>query len=91
MFPGDARSSEILKNAATNTAKTIAIAVHDAAAAEAITIASRKINQNAHIIVRSQFDSEVETLKKLGANEVIPERAEAARKISEMTLLQFAS
>jgi len=90
VFPGDARAEKVLINAAVDKAKSIVIAVHDAAAAEAITIASRKINHHAHIIVRSQFESEVDTLIKLGANEVIPERLEAAKRISERTILQFA-
>lgn len=90
VFPGDARYADVLINAAVDKAKTIVIAVHDAAAAEAITIASRKINHNAHIIVRSKFTSEVDTLMKLGANEVIPERLEAAKRISERTILQFS-
>ena len=90
MYPGDARADEILIRAAVHKAKTVVIAVHDAASAEAITIAVRKLNHNAHIIVRSQFASEVETFKKLGANEVIPERLEAARRITERTLLQFS-
>ncbi len=89
LFPGDGRSEDVLIHAAADKAKTIVIGVHDAAAAEAITIASRRINHNAHIIVRSQFASEVETLIKLGANEVIPERLEAAKRISERTILQF--
>ena len=89
MYAGDARSEEILIPAAVHKARTVVIAVHDAASAEAITTAVRKLNHHAHIIVRSQFVSEVETFKKLGANEVIPERLEAARRISERTLLQF--
>lgn len=89
MYPGDARSEEILIKAAVHKARTVVIAVHDAASAEAITIQVRKLNHQAHIIVRSQFVSEVETFKKLGANEVIPERLEAARRISERTMLQF--
>ncbi|RLD17547.1 MAG: potassium transporter KefB [Bacteroidetes bacterium] len=89
VFPGDGRSEDVLLHAAADRAKTIVIAVHDAAAAEAITIASRKINHSAHIIVRSRFSSEIETLIKLGANEVIPERLEAARRISERTIVQF--
>ena len=90
IYPGDARNPEILENAAVQKAKTVVIAVHDAASAEAITIAVRKINAHAHIIVRSQFDSEQETLQKLGANEVVSERNEAARKISERALMQFS-
>lgn len=90
MYSGDARDIDILIRAAVNKAKTVVIAVHDVTSAEAITIAVRKLNHNAHIIVRSQFESEVEMFKKLGANEVIPERLEAARRISERTMLQFA-
>jgi K+:H+ antiporter len=90
VFPGDARSEDVLINAAADKAKTIVIAVHDAAVAEAITTASRKINPGAHIIVRSQFASEIDALIKLGANEVIPERLEAAKRISELTILQFS-
>lgn len=90
MYPGDARSADVLNNAAVEKAKTVVIAVHDAAAAEAITTAVRKINHQAHIIVRSQFESEVDTLISLGANEVVPERIESARRITERTLKQFA-
>jgi len=89
MYAGDARSEEVLVRAAVHRARTVVIAVHDAASAEAITIAVRKLNHQAHIIVRSQFASEVETFIKLGANEVIPERLEAAKRISERTMLQF--
>ena len=89
MYPGDARNPEILQNAAVERARTIVIGVHDPTSAEAITIAVRKLNPHAHIIVRSQFESEIETLTNLGANEVVPERKEAAKKISERALLQF--
>jgi CPA2 family monovalent cation:H+ antiporter-2 len=68
-------------------AKTVVIGVHDPAEAEAITIEVRKMNPHAHIIVRSQFAEEVDTLKSLGANEVVHERLEAARRISERTLI----
>lgn len=90
IYGGSAKDPEVLKTAAVDKAKTIVIAVHDPAEAEAITIEVRKMNPHAHIIVRSQFAEEVETLKQLGANEVIHERMEAARRISERTLLQFS-
>ena len=89
IYGGSATDPEVLKNAAVDKAKTIVIAVHDPAEAEAITIETRKMNPNAHIIVRSQFAEEVDTLRQLGANEVIHERMEAARRISERTMLQF--
>jgi CPA2 family monovalent cation:H+ antiporter-2 len=89
IYGGSATDPEVLRNAAVNRAKTVVIGVHDPAEAEAITIEVRKMNPHAHIIVRSQFAEEVETLKQLGANEVIHEKLEAAKRISERTLLKF--
>lgn len=89
VYAGSAKDPEVLRSAAVDRAKTVVIAVHDPAEAEAITIETRRMNPHAHIIVRSQFAEEVETLKKLGANEVIYERLEAAKRIAERALLQF--
>jgi CPA2 family monovalent cation:H+ antiporter-2 len=89
IFSGSATDPEVLRNAAVDKARTVVIAVHDPAAAEAITIAVRKLNPHAYVIVRSQFADEIEALKKLGADEVIHERMEAARRISERTMLRF--
>jgi len=89
VYGGTGADPEVLKNAAVDKAKLVVIGVRDPAAAEAITIAVRKLNAHAHIIVRSQFVEEVETLLKLGADEVINERKEAAKRISESTLMQF--
>lgn len=89
IYGGTGTDAEVLKNAAVDRARTVVIAVHDPAEAEAITMAVRSLNPHAYIIVRSQFAAEVETLKKLGADEVIHERMEAARKISERAQLRF--
>lgn len=89
IYAGDARNRDVLLNAAVDKARTVVIAVHDASTAEGITTQVRKLNPQAHIIVRSRFESEVETLKKLGADEVVPEQLEAARRISERTLMRF--
>ncbi len=89
IYGGDARDPEVLARAAVEKAKTVVVAIPDACATEEITSIVRKLNHNAHIIVRTRFASEIETLQKLGANEVIPEEFEASLRIFERTMDQF--
>jgi CPA2 family monovalent cation:H+ antiporter-2 len=89
-FGGTAADPEVLRNAAVGQARTIVICVHDPTATEAITKVTRRMNPNAHIIVRSQFTDEFDTLRRLGADEIVDERQEAAKQISDRTLLQFS-
>jgi CPA2 family monovalent cation:H+ antiporter-2 len=89
IYSGSATDEEVLLRAAADKAQTIVITVPEAATAELITKKVRTVNPAAHIIVRTQYESEVEFLHELGANEVIPAERAAAQQIADSVVLQF--
>ena len=86
---GDARDQEILLRAGVDKAAVIAIAISDAAAAEEIIVKARKLNANAHIIIRTLFISEIEIMEELGADEIIPAQWEASMQLSKRAMAAF--
>lgn len=91
IYAGDARQSDVLGKAAVDRARAIVVAIPDAIATESIITHVRKLNPHAFIIVRTRFVSEIETLRQLGADEVITEEFEASLRIFERTMGQFDS
>lgn len=87
IYAGDAQDPEVLKKAAVDHAKTIVITVPEATTAEHITVEVRKMAPHAHIIARTNFESEAEILQKLGADEVVPAEIEAGRGMAERLAL----
>ncbi|MCO6476399.1 MAG: cation:proton antiporter [Phaeodactylibacter sp.] len=86
---GDARDKEVLLRAGTDKAAVIAIAISDAAAAEDVIVKARKLNPNAHIIIRTLFISEIDIMEQLGADEIIPAQWEASMQISKRAMAAF--
>lgn len=86
---GDASRQEILAHARVADARTIVIAISDAAASRRIAAQARQMNPTIHIIVRTRYLLEVEPLYKLGANEVIPEEFETSVEILSRVLRTF--
>jgi CPA2 family monovalent cation:H+ antiporter-2 len=84
IFIGNALNDEVLKRAAVESAAQLIITVPEPAAAEAITIKLRKLNQRANIIVRSKYEQEAAHFLKLGANQVVPEEITVAETIAAM-------
>jgi CPA2 family monovalent cation:H+ antiporter-2 len=78
---GDAASAETLERASAAQARLAVVATHDPIATEMIVSAIRKHYRQIHIIVRARFMHETETLKKLGADEVISEEFETSVEI----------
>lgn len=86
---GDATSREVLKHMGVNSARSLVIAISDPAASRKITSTARLMNPNLHIIVRTRYLSEVEDLKALGANEVVPEEFETSVEIFSRVLNRY--
>ena len=83
---GDAAQEEVLRHANINKARMLVIAINDAAATRRITSIAHHLNPSLHIIVRTRFMQEVNALKDLGANEVIPEEFETSIEIFNRVL-----
>jgi len=77
----DAAGPQGLHAAGLAHAKAVVIAISDPDRTRRIVRLCRKENPNLHILVRTRYVSQVETLKELGANEVIPEEFETSIEI----------
>lgn len=86
IYYGDGTSSEILHTLGIARAKVLVIAISDAAATRRIVQIARKENPALFVIVRTRYTKEIEDLKKLGADQVIPEEFETSVEIFSRVL-----
>jgi CPA2 family monovalent cation:H+ antiporter-2 len=86
IYYGDGTSLEILHKLRIQYARILVIAISDAAATRKIVQAARRENPSLYIVVRTRYVLEVEDLKKMGANEVIPEEFETSVEIFSRVL-----
>jgi monovalent cation:H+ antiporter-2, CPA2 family len=85
----DAAGAGALEAAGIDSAAAIVVAISDPAGARRITAASRGRNPNVRIIVRTRYVSEVDRLRTVGADEVIPEEFETSIEIISRILRLF--
>ena len=81
---GDA--SKPLEHFGIQSARVIAVVISDPSAVRAITAVARKLNPKVHIVVRTRFLGEVDALRRLGADDVIPEDFETSIEIFSRVL-----
>lgn len=86
IFYGDGSSIEVLKNLGIKEAKLLVVVISDPIAIRKIVSQARAQNPFIYIIARTRYLMEVEILKKLGANEVIPEEFETSIEIFSRVL-----
>jgi CPA2 family monovalent cation:H+ antiporter-2 len=86
---GDASQQAVLESADIRNARVIVVVISDPVACRRITSTVRKENPKAHIIVRTRFLSEMQSLYDLGANQVIPEEFETSIEILSRVLGRY--
>lgn len=89
IYYGDGTSIEILHKIGVHRAKTLVIAISDAAATRRIVQIAKLENPNLHIVVRTRYVAEVEDLITLGANEVLPEEFETSIELFSRVLHHY--
>ena len=89
IYYGDGTSVEILHNMSINKARLLVVAISDPASTRRIVSIARHENPDVFIVVRTRYLVEVEDLKALGANEVIPEEFETSIEIFSRVLHQY--
>jgi CPA2 family monovalent cation:H+ antiporter-2 len=89
IFYGDASHEEVLKHAHIDSARVLVIAIPDAAAVRRVTVTAKQMNPLIHLIARTRFVQEVEPLRQLGADEVIPEEFETSVEIFTRVLSRY--
>jgi CPA2 family monovalent cation:H+ antiporter-2 len=78
---GDATHAPVLEHAGIHSARVAVVAISDYVATRQITRQIKEMNSHIHLIVRTRFVNELEALRELGADEVIPEEYETAVEI----------
>ena len=86
---GDATRREVLEHAGIDTARVLVIAISDAAATRAAVALARRLNPRLHIMVRSRYVQEMETLVAIGTDEVVPEEFETSIEIFARVLRRY--
>jgi len=89
IFFGDATNEAILSHAQIEQARLLVVAVNDPLSTRIITRIARSMNPRLWIIVRTQFLTEVNVLRNLGADEVIPEEFETSVEIFSRVLKKY--
>jgi len=83
---GDATHRVVLRQVQIEDAKVLVVATSDPFGARHIVQLARELNPTLHIVVRTRYLKELEELRQLGANEIIPEEFETSIEISTLVL-----
>lgn len=86
---GDITREDVLKRAGVACAKVIVFAISDYTATRIAVRSARRLNRSIFILVRTRYAAEVDELKKLGADQVIPEEFETSIEIFSRVLDQY--
>jgi len=86
---GDVSSRTILEEARVRQAKGIVFAISDPQMTRRGVKASKALNPDVFVIVRTRYASEIDDLLSLGANDVIPEEFETSIEIFTRVLEKY--
>jgi CPA2 family monovalent cation:H+ antiporter-2 len=86
IYFGDASSRETLKKLGLPRARLLLVAISDPACTRKATALSRLMNPDLYVLVRTRYIKEVDDLRELGADEVIPEEFESSVEIFSRVL-----
>lgn len=89
IYFGDSTHASVLQHANLKSARVLVVAISDAAATQRTVELARRMNPGLHIITRTRFVTEIETLHRLGADEVIPEEFETSVEIFARVLRKY--
>ena len=89
IYYGDGTSRGILHKLGIKRARLLVIAISDPASTRGIVAIAKNENPDIYIIVRTRYVAEVDDLRALGANEVIPEEFETSIEIFSRVLHQY--
>jgi CPA2 family monovalent cation:H+ antiporter-2 len=89
MIFGDSTRREILEHAGIEDAQVVVFAISDLEAVRRSIALARQLNPELHIVVRTRQLSQIEELRRCGADEVIAEEFESAIEIFTRVLQRY--
>ncbi|MFQ5846272.1 MAG: cation:proton antiporter [Candidatus Methylomirabilales bacterium] len=89
IFYGDVSSPEVLRHLAIQCARSLVVAISDPGSIRRAVRLAREQNPHLHILVRTQYEVEIDELYRLGADEVIAEEFETSIEIFARVLRRY--
>ena len=89
IFFGDGVSTEVLERVGIHRARVIVYCIAAPDVERRGVAVSRSLNPRIHIVVRTRYVSAIEDLRKLGADEVVPEEFETSLEIFSRVLRRY--
>ncbi len=89
IYYGDATRQALLEHLGVPRARAVVIALSDAAATRQVTSLVRALNPTCSIVARTRYVREVEALRALGADTVVPEELETSVEIVSRILTGY--
>jgi len=86
---GDASRPAVLRHAKVKNARILVIAIADPAMSRQIVAVARKENPRLIIVVRTRLLNEMESLIKLGADDVVPEEFETSLQLAGVIMATY--
>ncbi|HEY8505106.1 MAG TPA: cation:proton antiporter [Gemmataceae bacterium] len=86
---GDCTRAEVLRRAGLETARVYVVAISDRRATRQTIQVADHVNPGLHIVARTKYLTEIEVLRRLGANEVVAEEFETSLEILARVLHTF--
>lgn len=86
---GDVAKEEILHNAGIEKARMIVFAISDPASTKLALRACKDMNPEVYTLVRTRYVNEIDELKRLGADIIIPEEFETSLQIFRSVLEKY--
>lgn len=89
IYFGDCSRRALLEHLRVEDARLLVIAISDPTATRLAVQTARRLNPNLHIVVRTHYLAEVDELRMLGADEIIPEEFETSVEIFSRVLAEY--
>lgn len=89
IIAGDSTRAPVLRAAGIGSARVLVLAINDSEAARETVALARRLAPNVRIVARANYIGEVDSLLRIGANEVVPQELETAVEIMARTLRHF--
>ena len=89
VYYGDCTRPAVLEHVGIRAARQLVVAISDPTSTRRAVESARRINRQLHIIVRTRYLAEVQELRRLGADVIIPEEFETSIEIFAQVLREY--
>jgi CPA2 family monovalent cation:H+ antiporter-2 len=89
IYFGDCSRAIVLQHMGVHSANAMVLAISDPATTRRAVQAAHALNPDLYLIVRTRYLSDIEDLRRLGANEIIPEEFETSVEIFARVLTRY--